>query len=145
MAKNLSLKGNLESPITVWNRTVAKAEKLRDRPVDCKIAESVADAVTNSDIIFSCLASDEATIAVYEEVFKVDVTGKLLVSCETITPESSEKLAGIAARKGAGFVSMPGKFIKSGLESVFRTDRSVYSIRRDWACGEGTCGMRPCG
>jgi len=111
MAKNLSLKGNLDSPIIVWNRTVAKAQKLRERPVDCRIAESVADAVSNSDIVFSCLANDEATIAVFEEAFKVDVTGKLFVSCETITPELSEKLAGIAANKGAGFVSMPGKSI----------------------------------
>jgi hypothetical protein len=126
MAKNLSLKGNLESPITVWNRTVAKAEKLRDRPVECKIADSVADAVINSDIIFSCLANDEATIAVYEEAFKVDVTGKLLVSCETITPELSEKLAGIAARKGAGFVAMPGKTISNYLRpSLGSNDSSI--------------------
>jgi hypothetical protein len=118
MAKNLSLKGNLDSPIIVWNRTIAKAVKLRDRPVDCKIAESVVHAVSNSDIIFSCLANDDATIAVYEEAFKVDVTGKTFVSCETITPELSEKLAATAAKKGAGFVSMPGKLIfKSGLES----------------------------
>jgi 3-hydroxyisobutyrate dehydrogenase-like beta-hydroxyacid dehydrogenase len=108
MAKNLSLRGNLSTPIVVWNRTVARAEALRTRLDDCKIADSVADAVTNSDIIFSCLADDEAALKVFNDALSVDVAGKLFVSCETITPGTSEKLASMVGSKGAGFVSMPG-------------------------------------
>ncbi|KAL3424906.1 hypothetical protein PVAG01_04187 [Phlyctema vagabunda] len=107
MCKNLVAKGNLDSPLLIWNRTASKTEALVARVPNCEVATSVVDAVTRADIIFSCLSDDKAVLQVFGEVLGLDLTGKTLISCSTITPETTQDVARRAKEKGAGFVSMP--------------------------------------
>jgi hypothetical protein len=118
MSKNLVQRGNLSSPLLIWNRTVSKCEALKKRVPDCEIAPSVSSAVSRADIIFSCLADDNAVSKVFEEALSGDVKGKLFVSCSTITPKTTEEISSKCKELGAGFVSMPGKTTTNSPASV---------------------------
>ena len=108
MCKNLVEKGNLSSPLVVYNRTARRSTELADRLGNCIVASSIADAVANADIIFSCLTDDKAVLETFEETLKHDVQGKLFVNCSTIQPDKSDELASRVEAKGAGLVTMPG-------------------------------------
>ena len=108
MCKNLVQKGNLSSPLVLYNRTAKRTTELADRLGNCIVASSIADAVADADIIFSCLTDDKAVFETFEEILKHDVQGKLFVNCSTIQPDKSDELASRVEAKGAGLVTMPG-------------------------------------
>ena len=110
MCGNLVRKGNLSSRLVLYNRTTSRATQLSDRLGHCTVAASMADAVANADIIFSCLTDDNAVIQAFREILKDDVKGKLFVSCSTTQPNTSDELAEMVEAKGAGLVTMPGRF-----------------------------------
>lgn len=109
MCKNLVQKGNLSSPLVLYNRTVKRASELSDRLGNCIVASSIANAVADADIIFSCLTDDEAVKETFTEILKHNVKGKLFVSCSTTQPETSDKLANWVEDHDAELVTMPGK------------------------------------
>lgn len=108
MCKNLVQKGKLDKPLIIYNRTPQKATDLAKRVGNCIIAESIQEAVEKSDIIFSCLTDDDAVDAAFDIALKVDVKGKLFVSCSTTEPKSSNALAERVEAAGGGIVTMPG-------------------------------------
>lgn len=57
MVKNLVEKGNLSKPVLIQNRTRARSDKLAESLGNDKVTpvDSVQEAVSKSDIIFSCL------------------------------------------------------------------------------------------
>ena len=109
MCKNLVQKGNLSSPLILYNRTSKRASELSDRLGNCTVSSSIANAVADADIIFSCLLDDNAVFETFTEILKHDVKGKLFVSCSTTQPETSDKLASLVEAQDAGLVTMPGK------------------------------------
>lgn len=81
-------------PLTVWNRTAAKAQALVDK--GAAMGESPADVASRSDIVFLCLTD---TSAVEEAVFGDNGVargarkGSVLVDFSSIQPDASVRMA----------------------------------------------------
>ncbi|OAN68251.1 2-hydroxy-3-oxopropionate reductase [Sulfitobacter sp. EhC04] len=81
-------------PLTVWNRTAAKAQVLVDK--GAAMGESPADVASRSDIVFLCLTD---TSAVEEAVFgdngvaRGARAGSILVDFSSIQPDASVRMA----------------------------------------------------
>ncbi|KAK9321225.1 NAD binding domain of 6-phosphogluconate dehydrogenase-domain-containing protein [Lipomyces orientalis] len=108
MANNLATKGNLDSPLIIWNRSTKKSEEFA-KGKNITVAPSIEDAVAKSDIIFSCLSNDEAISSVYNVALKVPggVKGKVFSECSTIHPDTTRQLEQVTKAAGAEFVASP--------------------------------------
>lgn len=90
--------------LSVYNRTVEKTEEFKANSTVCP---SIGDLVAHADIIFTMLTNDAAVKAVYDEVVKHDVKGKLFVDLSTISQGVSLEInQAIRARQGA-FLDAP--------------------------------------
>lgn len=110
MSKNLVERGNLDKPVTFWNRThrVASEWAAVVGP-GANAVENLLDAVRDADIIWSCLATQDAVFSCFNMILKTDVRGKFFVESSTATSEALNRLAEWAREAGAEFISMPGK------------------------------------
>lgn len=105
MAKNLLAAGH---ELTVWNRTQAKAEPLREK--GARVAGTPAEAARGAEVVFTMLADDRA---VEDAVFGSNglhaglAKGAVHVSSSTISVALSEKLTEAHASAGQGYVSAP--------------------------------------
>ncbi|WP_116247977.1 NAD(P)-dependent oxidoreductase [Nocardiopsis sp. FIRDI 009] len=86
-------------PVTVWNRTPAKADPLAKEGADA--AATAAEAVAASDLVVTVL-SDDASVGA--SLADADLTGKDLVNLTTNTPDEARTRAEWAGRRGARFV-----------------------------------------
>lgn len=109
MCGNLVAKGNLTSPLILYNRTRSRAEQLAHALGNCTVASSAPKAVAGADIIFTCLTDDSAVLELFRQILEHDVAGKLFVNCSTTQPATSDDLAVMVEKHGAGIVTMPGK------------------------------------
>ncbi|EEA21083.1 hypothetical protein TMatcc_001087 [Talaromyces marneffei ATCC 18224] len=112
MTKNLVEKGSLSSPILLYNRTFSKAEShalTLGGSSHAKAVRTIAEAVSPSDIIFTCVGDDAAVEEIFNTALKdgEDVSGKLFVDMSTIHPDTSRKLYTQISARGARFVSCP--------------------------------------
>lgn len=101
MAKNLEKAG---FALSVYNRSEEKAEDFKAKST---VYLQVRDLVQNSSIIFTMLTDDHAAKAVYEEILKSDISGKLFIDMSTISPQASSKLSGAVRIKEASFIDAP--------------------------------------
>lgn len=91
MATRLIEAGNT---VTVWNRTIAKAQPLVER--GAALGDSAADVASKSDIVFMCLTD---TSAVRDAVFGVNGVahgarkGAVLVDFSSIQPDATREMA----------------------------------------------------
>jgi 3-hydroxyisobutyrate dehydrogenase-like beta-hydroxyacid dehydrogenase len=110
MCKNLVEKGSLSKPLIIYNRTSQRATDLSNKLPKGRstVAETIEDAVSKSDIIFTCVGDDKAMEATIDTAKTVDIKGKLFVDCSTIHPDTTDKLAKIIEGAGAEFVACPG-------------------------------------
>ena len=110
MCKNLVEKGSLSKPLIIYNRTAQRAIDLSHKLPKGKstVVETIEDAVSKSNIIFTCVGDDKAMEATIDTAKKVDIKGKLFVDCSTIHPDTTKKLAGIIEGAGAEFIACPG-------------------------------------
>ena len=108
MSKNLVQKGNLEKPLILWNRTASRASLLSERIGHSVVAESVEDAVSRSDIIFSSITDEQGVLGIFDAVLKINVKGKLFVECSTVRPENMDKINKKVLDAGADLIAMPG-------------------------------------
>lgn len=111
MSKNLVLKGNLEKPLILWNRTASRATSLSERIGHSSVAETVEDAVSRSDIIFSCFADEQGVFETFDAALKIEVKGKLFVECSTVRPENIDKINKNVRDAGADLIAMPGMLL----------------------------------
>lgn len=110
MCKNLVEKGNLDSPLLIYNRSIGRATELSGKLPAGKteVVESLATAIPRADIIFTCVANDEVVRELITSIIEgSDVTGKLFVECSTIHPETTEAIAKAVTDRGAQFVAAP--------------------------------------
>jgi 3-hydroxyisobutyrate dehydrogenase-like beta-hydroxyacid dehydrogenase len=107
MCANLVGKGNLSHPLIIYNRTSKRAEDLAAKIGHSIALTSVPELVAKADIIFYCLGDDAAVLDMVDEILKQDVTGKILVDCSTVHPDSTAKEAEKIQAKGASFVACP--------------------------------------
>lgn len=101
MAKNLEKAG---FPLFVYNRTEEKAEDFRSKSTVC---QSVADLVNEADIIFTMLTNDQAVEAVYKDILKNDLSGKLFVDMSTISQKVSREVGDAVKIEEAKFIDAP--------------------------------------
>ena len=108
MVKNLIQKGNLPSPLILYNRTKARADSLSQTLGHSTVSPSVEDAVSKADIIFICLGEDPSVQAAVETaISSTSVKGKLFVDCSTIHPDTTSMLSKALEAQGASFVACP--------------------------------------
>ncbi|KAJ4346152.1 hypothetical protein N0V95_005655 [Ascochyta clinopodiicola] len=109
MCANLVSKGNLDSPLILYNRTATRATDLAAKigTDKTKVVSTIRDAVTPSSIILMCLGDDAAVTATVDTILQEDVTGKTIVDCSTIHPDTTNALEQRITARGGEFVGMP--------------------------------------
>ena len=109
MCKNLVEKGNLDKPLIIYNRTLQRAIDLKDRLPSglSEVAQTLDEAVSKADIIFTCLPDDAAITETITDLIKGDVKGKLFVDCSTVHPDTTNILSRSIDGRGAEFVACP--------------------------------------
>ncbi|KAF7858023.1 hypothetical protein EAF04_009379 [Stromatinia cepivora] len=109
MCKNLVEKGQLDKPLILFNRTTQRAEDLSKSLPSGKstVSSSIADLVSRSDIIFTCVGDDAAINETIDEGIKNGASGKLFVDCSTVHPDTTEGLAKKISAARGDFVACP--------------------------------------
>ena len=115
MCANLVRRGPVppELPLLIHNRSLQRCEALKASiaPSSVVIAPTLAQAVAESHIIFTCLADDAAILSAITTVGEErgSFNDKLFVDCSTVHPDTTTKLAEFIKEKGGRFVACPGK------------------------------------
>ncbi len=105
MATNLLKAGY---PLTVWNRSAARAEPLKAQGVS--VAATPAAAVTGAVVVVTMLTD---VAAVQHVAFGADGfmgslgSGATLIDMSTVTPSLSRRLGAAATERGAAFLDAP--------------------------------------
>lgn len=109
MAKNIVEKGNLDSPLLIYNRSKQRAVDLHEKLPAGKteVVESLTDAAGKADVIITCIANDDAVNETVTTLLQADVKGRLFIECSTIHPETTQSVADRVIAKGAEFVAAP--------------------------------------
>lgn len=105
MAANLLRKG---FDVTVYNRTAAKAEQLRE--LGAAVAATPADATRGRSIVITMVSNDDSIRDVYDGesgIFSAVSEGTVIVDSSTISPDLARRLAADAANRGATFLDAP--------------------------------------
>jgi 3-hydroxyisobutyrate dehydrogenase-like beta-hydroxyacid dehydrogenase len=87
--------------VTAYDRDRNKAEELRR--FGGTVAESVAELSSSSDVVLSCLPSDEAVLDVYrgpDGAFAHARRGALVIDLSTVNPETSMELSRLGSERG---------------------------------------------
>lgn len=109
MCKNLVEKGNLSTPLILYNRTTKRSEDLASSlgATKAKAVDSINDVVKASDMIFICVGDDAAVNSTVDTILQEDVHGKLIVDCSTVHPDTTNSLEKRITAAGGEFVGMP--------------------------------------
>ena len=104
MARNLARAGH---DVTVWNRTVHKAEALGED--GARIASTPVDAVRDAEFVLTMLADARAVEETIIESGALDVMpeGALWIQSSTIGVAATERLTALAGERGITFVDAP--------------------------------------
>jgi 3-hydroxyisobutyrate dehydrogenase len=104
MARNLA---RATHNLTVWNRTVQKAEALEVE--GARVAATPLDAVRDAESVLTMLADARAVEATMIESGALDVLaqGALWIQSSTIGVAATERLAELAGERGITFVDAP--------------------------------------
>lgn len=125
-------------PLTVWNRTRAKADAVAES-YGATAAPSAAAAVAASDLVVLCLLDDAS---VDRALDGIDLTGKDVVNLTTTTPAEGRARSAWARDRGARFldagvmavppmVGVPeagGYTLYSGDREVFERHQAVLGV-----------------
>ncbi|MEU7317755.1 NAD(P)-binding domain-containing protein [Streptomyces sp. NPDC007083] len=126
-----------DHPLTVWNRTPARAAALAAEGAEA--ADSAAEAVAANSLILVCLMDDAS---VQEVLTGTDLTGKDLVNLTTCTPAQARARAEWARERGAryldgGIMAVPpmagvpeagGYVFYSGSPELFEQHEETLSV-----------------
>lgn len=120
MARNLLRAG---FPLTVWNRTAAKAQALVAE--GAQAATSPAAVAAASAITFICVSDTpdvEAVILGEGGVLAGAQPGSLMIDCSTISPAATRKLAARLAAQGVSMLDAP---VSGGSEGAAKGTLSI--------------------
>ncbi|TWU75570.1 hypothetical protein ED733_006381 [Metarhizium rileyi] len=109
MCKNIVAKGKLSSPLLLYNRSSKKAVDLAAKlPAGrAEVIASLKQAISKADIIFTCVADDDAVQHVFSVMLQTSVSGKLFIDCSTIHPDTTKSIAKDVTDAGGEFVAAP--------------------------------------
>ncbi|MBO1333603.1 NAD(P)-dependent oxidoreductase [Streptomyces sp. VRA16 Mangrove soil] len=124
-------------PVTVWNRTPARAAALAAE--GARVADSAAEAVAGGGLVVACLLDDASVGTVLEEAA---LDGRDLVNLTTGTPAQARARAEWARERGAryldgGIMAVPpmvgvpeagGYVFYSGAPDVFERHRETLAV-----------------
>jgi len=122
--------------VTVWNRTIAKAEPLKSK--GAQLAPSVSQAISASDLTVVCVSDHAATMTLLDDA-EIASTDKTLVQLSTMTPNESRELDGWAKAHGLQYLEgtifglpstvMDGDatLIYSGPKATFEANEALLS------------------
>ncbi|GAA3070428.1 NAD(P)-binding domain-containing protein [Streptomyces roseofulvus] len=124
-------------PLTVWNRTAARAEPLAAD--GAAVAATAAEAVAANGLVIVCLLDDASVEAALETS---DLTGKDVVNLTTTTPAQARTRAAWAEARGAryldgGIMAVPpmigvpeagGYVFYSGARDLFETHAQTLAV-----------------
>jgi len=135
MAGHLKVKGGHD--VTVYNRTVAKAEAWA-KQYDGKFAPTPAQAAENADFVFTCVGNDDDLRSVTtgeNGVLSAMKAGSVLIDNTTASAEVARELYDAAKDKGIGFIDAPVSGGQAGAENGVLTvmcggDEEVYEKAR---------------
>jgi 3-hydroxyisobutyrate dehydrogenase len=105
MANNLFKAG---FPLTVWNRTRARADALAKQGVP--VADTPRQAVADADVVFSMVGDDNASREVWlgdNGALGSAKLGAVLIESSTLSPEWIRELADIAQKRGHQLLDAP--------------------------------------
>lgn len=102
MAMNL-LKAGFD--LSVFNRSEDKMISLID--AGAKPYRSVEGITEASNVIFVMLSDDNAVSSVFDQLWKLDLTGKLFINMSTISPDLSVDLYKKCEERGANYLEAP--------------------------------------
>ena len=105
MARSLLRAGH---DVTVWNRTLSKADALRAD--NAKVAGSVAAALPGADFVITMMADDHAVSSAalgVGGILENLAPGAVHISMSTISVALSQQLAAEHARRGQHYVAAP--------------------------------------
>jgi 3-hydroxyisobutyrate dehydrogenase len=131
MAGHLKNKGGHE--VTVYNRTLAKAQKWAAEHGG-GLAQTPAEAARGKDFVFACVGNDDDLRAVTlgeTGAFAGMKAGSIFVDHTTASAEVARELAAVAAGKGIQFLDAPVSGGQAGAENGALTvmiggEQSVY-------------------
>ncbi|HEY0528293.1 MAG TPA: NAD(P)-dependent oxidoreductase [Gemmatimonadaceae bacterium] len=96
-------------PLTVWNRTQAKAEEFA-REFKAVVARTPSEAVREADVVVTCLPSSaevEAVMHGEDGMIESFRKGAVLVDCTSGDPMTSRSLAAELRKRGVDFIDAP--------------------------------------
>jgi 3-hydroxyisobutyrate dehydrogenase-like beta-hydroxyacid dehydrogenase len=104
MAQNLLKAG---FPLTVWNRTAAKAEELVRG--GAKLAAHPREVAESADVLITIVSDPPAVEEVLfkEGTLKALRRGSVLVESSTVSPDLARKVAAACAERGVDFLDAP--------------------------------------
>ena len=111
------------SPVTVYNRSAERARALEAR--GAVVADSPRAAASEADIVFSMVADDAASRAMWDGergALAGARKGSIIVECSTVTVTRARELADAATRAGCIFIDAPvtgSKMQAAGGELLF--------------------------
>lgn len=120
MARNILKAG---FPLTVWNRTAARADALVAEGATA--GSSPADVAANSDITVICVSDTpdvEAVIRGENGVLAGAKAGSIVVDCSTISPIVTRELNAELAEKGVAMLDAP---VSGGSEGAAKGTLSI--------------------
>lgn len=110
-------------PLTVWNRSSAKAEPLA--AAGAAVAANPAELAAISDIIITCVSDTpdvEAIILGPHGVIQGARPGSLVIDMSTISPAATRQIAGVLAAQGVDMLDAP---VSGGSEGAARGTLSI--------------------
>ncbi|WBB76685.1 NAD(P)-binding domain-containing protein [Micromonospora sp. WMMD1128] len=124
-------------PLTVWNRTPARATRLAGEGT--RVAGTAAEAVAANTLVVTCLLDDAS---VDQALADADLTGRDLVNLTTSTPAQARARARWAHERGAryldgGIMAVPpmigvpeagGYILYSGSAALFERHRETLAV-----------------
>jgi 3-hydroxyisobutyrate dehydrogenase-like beta-hydroxyacid dehydrogenase len=105
--------------LTVYNRTAAKAEPFAK--LGATVANSLEEAVTDADIVFSSLIDDAALISVCDTMLQHMKPGAIHISTSTILPKTAEQLEQRHKELGFNYLATPVLGVPKALRSQTAT------------------------
>ena len=93
--------------LTAYDRHRTKAEALIR--YGGTVAENVAELSSSSDVVLSCLASDEAVLSIYKGANGAIAhahAGSLVIDLSTVSPQTSQELSRLGSERGVGVLDV---------------------------------------
>lgn len=93
--------------LTAYDRHRTKAEELIR--YGGTVAENVAELASSSDVVLSCLASDESVLSVYQGADGALAhahPGALVIDLSTVSPQTSQELSRLGSERGVSVLDV---------------------------------------